>query len=219
MLEKTTIDVKPIGAFYYEPHFHISRSSILWGNIYMGKNSYINGNSTIFDDVFIGRYCSISYNTLIGARNHSMANLSTSSSIGFGRDPNFKNNYKSGLEKNKTTTIGHDVWIGAGVIVSKGVTIGTGSVIGANSVVAKDIPPYSVFIGGKIARLRFPEHLANELLKSAWWELSSDDLSNLPFNNPDKAAQLAQNCITNRSHYGEEFREHELHTRKTQQTT
>ena len=47
----------------------------------------------------------------------------------------------------KKTTIGNDVWIGAGVVIIAGVTIGNGVVIGANSVVTKDIPDYSIYAG------------------------------------------------------------------------
>lgn len=45
------------------------------------------------------------------------------------------------------TTIGSDVWLGAGVTVLGGVTIGDGCVVGANAVVTSDLPPYSVAMG------------------------------------------------------------------------
>lgn len=45
------------------------------------------------------------------------------------------------------TTIGKDVWLGAGVTVLGGVTIGDGCVVGAGAVVTKDLPPYSIAMG------------------------------------------------------------------------
>ncbi|MCY6489304.1 acyltransferase [Leptolyngbya sp. GGD] len=54
------------------------------------------------------------------------------------------------------TTIGEDVWLGAGVTVLGGVTIGNGCVVGAGAVVTKDLPPYSIAVGVpvKIVRTR-----------------------------------------------------------------
>lgn len=45
------------------------------------------------------------------------------------------------------TTIGSDVWLGAGVTVLGGVKIGDGCVVGAGAVVTKDLPPYSIAVG------------------------------------------------------------------------
>jgi acetyltransferase-like isoleucine patch superfamily enzyme len=46
------------------------------------------------------------------------------------------------------TRIEHDVWIMPGVIVVPGVTIGHHSVIATGAVIHKDVPPYSVVVGG-----------------------------------------------------------------------
>lgn len=54
------------------------------------------------------------------------------------------------------TTIGEDVWLGAGATVLGGVTIGNGCVVGAGAVVTKDLPPYSISMGvpAKVVRMR-----------------------------------------------------------------
>lgn len=52
------------------------------------------------------------------------------------------------------TTIGEDVWLGAGVTVLGGVTIGNGCVVGAGAVVTKDLPPYSIAVGVPVKVVR-----------------------------------------------------------------
>lgn len=54
---------------------------------------------------------------------------------------------KLGYTKIGKTTIGDNVFIGAGVIVLPGVAIGDRVIVGAGSVVTKDIPAGSVAIG------------------------------------------------------------------------
>lgn len=58
-----------------------------------------------------------------------------------------------------------DVWIGYGTIVLSGVRIGKGAVIAAGSVVAKDVPPYGIWIGNGVVRYRFSESLCDCLKK------------------------------------------------------
>lgn len=62
-------------------------------------------------------------------------------------------------DKDFRTVIEHDVWLMPGVIVTPGVTIGHHSVIATGAVVHKDVPPYSVVVGGgfRIAKTMTPD--------------------------------------------------------------
>ena len=78
--------------------------------------------------VFIGD------NVILAPRVHILAHdASTKLFLGYSRVAN--------------TTIGNNVFVGAGSIVLPGVSIGNNVVIGAGSVVAKDIPDDSVAVG------------------------------------------------------------------------
>jgi phosphonate metabolism protein (transferase hexapeptide repeat family) len=84
--------------------------------------------------------------------------------------------------------IGHDTWLGHSSIIMTGVTVGTGAVVGSGAVVTRDVPPYMIVAGvpAKPIRPRFPEAIAEKLLKIAWWdwdrptlEARFDDLFNV----------------------------------------
>ncbi|MCR5671747.1 MAG: CatB-related O-acetyltransferase [Butyrivibrio sp.] len=77
------------------------------------------------------------------------------------------------------TVIGDDVWIGDGVTVMASVTIGSGAVIGAGSVVTKDVPPYTIWAGNPARQVgtRFPEDVADKLMKISWWEFDKEKLA------------------------------------------
>lgn len=59
-------------------------------------------------------------------------------------------------------TVGDDVWIGFGAIILSGVTIGTGSIV------AKDVPPYSIYIGNKVIKSRFTGNVVSKLMRIDW---------------------------------------------------
>jgi acetyltransferase-like isoleucine patch superfamily enzyme len=68
--------------------------------------------------------------------------------------------------------IGNDVWIGDDVTIMSGVTIGDGAVIGTQAVVAKNVPPYAIFVGNpaRLARYRFDDAIIKRLLELRWWD-------------------------------------------------
>ncbi len=51
------------------------------------------------------------------------------------------------LERDRSVTIGANVWLGDGVVVCPGVSIGEGSVAGANAVITNDVPPFTLVAG------------------------------------------------------------------------
>jgi len=105
------------------------------------------GTIAINDHVFIGPYSviyghggvTIGKDTLIAA--HCQI-LSSNHTI-----PNRTRHIRWEPDIPLPTTIGEDVWLGAGVTVLGGVTIGNGCVVGAGAVVTKDLPPYSIAVG------------------------------------------------------------------------
>ena len=74
--------------------------------------------------------------------------------------------------------VADDVWIGERAIILSGVSIGQGAVIGAGSVVAKDVPPYAVFAGGKIIKYRFTDDVIEKLLKLDISSIEIEEVAN-----------------------------------------
>lgn len=136
--------------------------------------SYIAPNAGLHA-THVGRYCSIGDNVTI-LSNHPTDRIS---SHPFTYENIFGQPFQSQADslapfsnKLPTTTIGHDVWIGAGVRIKSGITIGNGCIVGAGSVVTKDIPDYSI-VGGvpaKLIRKRFDEPTIERLNALQWWQ-------------------------------------------------
>lgn len=182
----------------------------IYGNTSIGKNvkigafSYINGGTTIFPKVEIGRYCSFGKQLEIGAGNYPMDWLS-SSSFQYGMKVHFPNyNYecKQIIRKSKVelkTIIGNDVWIGSSAIIRRGVKIGHGAVIGAGAVVVKDVPPYAI-VGGvpaKVLKYRFSEKIISDLLDLEWWTLMPKDMNDVQFDHIEKAIEQLKTIKSN----------------------
>ena len=150
-------------------------------NITLGKNStfgrgtvlYAPNKMTIGQNVYIGKYCSLEADMvigddvlignnvgLIGKYDHDFSCIGTSikDSPWIG-DANY--NFKG---KNLKIEIENDVWIGYGPIIMTGVKIGRGSVVAAGSVVLKDVEPYSIVAGNpaKVLGKRFSEEQIKE---------------------------------------------------------
>jgi len=171
-------------------------NTIVSRNVKIGAFSYINGGTTIFPKVEIGRYCSFGKQLEIGADNHPMDWLS-SSSFQYGikvHFPHYSYEGKQITRKSKIelkTVIGNDVWIGSSAIIRRGIKVGDGAVIGAGAVVVKDVPPYAI-VGGvpaKVLKYRFDKETIVKLLKLQWWTLFPEEMKDVDFDDIKKAIE------------------------------
>jgi chloramphenicol O-acetyltransferase type B len=107
-------------------------------NFYIGRDSFIETDVNIGDDVIFGNRVAI-----IGRYDHCYQQVGTPIRLSIQiRDKSY--NWKGlGL----TTIIENDVWVGYGATILGGVKIGEGSIIGAGSLVTKDVAPYSIYAG------------------------------------------------------------------------
>lgn len=175
---------------------HLSPHSVIQGGCKVGAFSFINFSTVLYPNVEIGRFCSFARGCEIGVAAHPMTMLSTHSfqynSVLFPNYPGYDFPRKIRHLAHPKTIIENDVWLGAQVIVKSGVKIGNGAVIAANSVVTTDIPSYAIAAGSpaKIKKYRFTEKIVNSLIESRWWELPTDILFDLPFDNIEKCIDI-----------------------------
>lgn len=105
-------------------------------NIYLGRNSYINGGMVAASGcakVVIGENCMISYGVHMRTDMHRHGRTDVPMNAQ-GHD-------------HADIIIGDDVWIGYGAQIMSGVHIGSGSIVGAGAVVTHDVPERSVAVG------------------------------------------------------------------------
>ena len=133
----------------------------------VGKGTYGTLNVMSYgnpdEKLTIGSFCSIATNTyFILSGEHRYDTIST---YPFGKLV-FCNEYEAGCRG--SIEVGDDVWFGYGCIVLSGVKIGQGAVIAAGSVVSKDIPPYGIFVNGRVLKYRFSENIIEKLMQLHW---------------------------------------------------
>lgn len=145
------------------------------------RYSFCGYNCTIVN-CSVGSFACIADNVSIGLSSHPMQYASMSTVFLAQRD-----SVRHKLSKHPTpcismlTLVGSDVWIGKSALIKQGVTIGHGAVVGMGAVVTKDVPPYAIVAGNpaRIIRFRFDEATIGQLLKSEWWNLTSDQIREL----------------------------------------
>ena len=133
--------------------FHTGARVRLWArnkliickNFYIGRDSFIETDCVIGDDVILGNRVGI-----VGAYDHNYQQVGVSVRMADSiRDKSY--DWKG---KDKVTNIGNDVWIGYGAIIMGGVTIADGSIIGAGSIVTKNTEPYCIYVGCPAIKLK-----------------------------------------------------------------
>ena len=74
--------------------------------------------------------------------------------------------------------IGHDTWIGHGAVIMPGVKVGHGAIIGSNAVVTRDVADFAIAVGvpAKPIRQRFPQAIADRLMRLGWWDWDHEKL-------------------------------------------
>jgi acetyltransferase-like isoleucine patch superfamily enzyme len=119
-----------------------------WSGVNLGNDVWV-GEGVVFDRVHpeaieIGDHTAIGARTIITA--HQVIPTST----------DLRSLYP---EKVMPTVVEHDVWIMPGVIIIPGVRIGHHSVLATGAVIHKDVPPYSLVVGGgfRVAKQLDPE--------------------------------------------------------------
>lgn len=198
-LDATASAVKGLSSgFSFEPPARINNATFK-GESFIGAYSYC--TEGLFNEVVLGRYCSVAKGVNVGQFDHPVDWLSTNPfqyqrpfKIFVGENFKYKEEYNSliprhDLQKlardslNRRTIIGNDVWIGFGAIIISGVSIGDGAVVAAGAVVTKDVPPYAI-VGGvpaRILKMRFPADIISSLVSTHWWRYSPWQLKEISF--------------------------------------
>ena len=139
----------------------------------LGDHSYVADYGYVaFADV--GKFCSIGNRCFVGLPSHPTSGFVSTHPAFYSRIPSIWANYadRDSYTSWVRTTLGNDVWIGAGAQVKGGVTIGDGAVVAAGAMVTRDVEPYAI-VGGVPARLirpRFDEETVSFLLRFRWWD-------------------------------------------------
>ena len=146
----------------------------------LGDYSYIvNDGDMAYTTV--GKFCSIAAMTRINPGNHPMwrasqAHFTYRASAYFEGERDEESFFD--WRRSHRVILGNDIWIGHGAIVLPGRRIGDGAVIAAGAIVTKDVAPYTIVAGNpaRSIRTRFPEPIAQRLLRLAWWDWSHEEL-------------------------------------------
>ncbi|WP_332401022.1 CatB-related O-acetyltransferase [Pseudolactococcus laudensis] len=146
-------------------------SEVSWGTT-LGNYTSVQKNTQIRNSQ-IGKYCSISFNVVIGPSEHHLDWISTHSFLQYS-ELGFVDYNEPYVKSN--VFIGNDVLISSGATILQGVQIGNGAIVGAGAVVTKNVEPYEI-VGGIPARhirYRFDSETILKLEKMQWWNWSDE---------------------------------------------
>lgn len=148
--------------------------SKLFGEIWIGDHTNINGPCYLSGKVKTGKWCAIAHEFRARSSNHAIefANMQAKLNVRFGfRDVHAR-------EKGPIR-IGNACWIGDRVTVLSGVNVGDGAVIGAGSVVTKDVPAFAIVAGSpaRIVKMRFEREVVEALLEISWWDWGEERIA------------------------------------------
>lgn len=129
---------------------------------YICQPYHINGSISA---LHVGKYTSIAQNLHVDlGYQHDYKNVTTFPMHTIANVP-------SNLFCRGDVNVGSDCWLGENVTLMGGITIGNGAIVGANETVRRDILPYEIFTGSKIAeKFRFDYETRQKLLNLAWWD-------------------------------------------------
>jgi len=127
-------------------NFHAGKNVIMWAkshivigdNCYIGRNSQIECNATIGNDVLIANNVAF-----VGRYDHHYKQIGVS----IRKSSQIRQSDYDWLELDKEVHVGDDVWVGYGAIVLSGLKIANGCIISAGSVLTKSTEPYTIYAG------------------------------------------------------------------------
>ena len=160
----------------------------------VGRYTYMGAGGRLIQ-CQVGGFCSFAGDVKIGGGAHAMDFVATSPLFAQG-DNLFGEHFSSHpFDPYKKTTIGSDVWIGAGAHVKGGIDIASGAVIGMGAVLTKDVGPYEVWAGNpaRLIRKRFDQETIDQLLRLGWWDWPLEKIRRLAplFDDPLKLIEEA----------------------------
>ncbi|WP_017732622.1 acyltransferase [Nafulsella turpanensis] len=142
-------------------YFWAREKLMIGNNFYIGRDSQIETDSIIGDNVIFGNKVAI-----VGRYDHHYQKVGVPTRLAPRiRDKNY--NWK-GLDQ--LTIIEDDVWIGYGSVIMGGIRIGKGSIVAAGSVVTKDVEPFSIYAGNPARKIKSRFDSPDELEKHIWLE-------------------------------------------------
>jgi acetyltransferase-like isoleucine patch superfamily enzyme len=163
-----------------EPNVCVESNALVLGSS-LGAFTYVSMKTLILQ-AFIGKFCSIGPNCLLGWGIHPSQDFVSTHPIFYSTKAQAGITFadRDYFEERKPIKIGNDVFIGANVIVLDGVTIGDGAIIAAGAVVTKNVPPYSIYGGvpAKLIRYRFEQETIEFLVNFQWWNKDQEWLKN-----------------------------------------